>query len=616
MPVREIKTSSSEGSTRELRPGLTGAAALGVTLLFYLALQPFPDSTLNALFTQRGWVPYGISFLSAWAGVMLVVKFRLLGEQRRALQLDLLPRSLGERINPDNVGAFIEHLDGQPIASGNPLCQRIRRGLLHFSARRDASQLVAQLGGQAQADADALESSYTLVRVFIWAVPILGFIGTVIGIGAAVGGFSESVGAAVDIDVMKESIGNVTGGLGIAFDTTLIALVMSILIMFPASSLQKAEEDFLAAVEDYTDEQLVVRLSGDDSRGNDPHVIEQAIGREMAGHHAELRAWSERLGQIGEALSAQVVSGWEKIDAQLRVRQEHQQEQLARWAATSQRESSEELAETQRELLRDFRLSLEGMAAESRRIQEEGAQRLDEQLAGIERLHRRLQDEQQGAASAQREQAQALLGAGEGLSRTLSRLRGEAGEVRAEASRQLQHFAESIREIAQASREVQRALLEGQEEQALNLRDSAQGLAETLGRTDTQIAALREEAGQQTQAARTHFEQLARERSEAVREESRLREAQLRGLAEGSQDLAATLEALRAEATAAQEHLAGLAEAVGPDLAGRFERLAAGLAEPWHRQLAQLEALVATLETRSAQGMPRRGGVRDFFTRR
>ena len=101
-----------------------------------------------------------------------------------------------------------------------------------------------------------------------------------------------------------------------------------------------------------------------------------------------------------------------------------------------------------------------------------------------------------------------------------------------------------------------------------------------------------------------------------MREESRLREAQLRSLAEGSQELAATLEALRAEATAAQEHLASLAEAVGPDLAERFERLATGLAEPWHRQLGQLEALVATLKARTAQRAPQRGGMRDFFTRR
>ena len=613
--MREGESNGRRRPAREIQLGFTGSAALGVTLLFYLALQPFGGSMLNDLFTQRGWVPYGISFLSAWAGVMLVLKFRLLGAHRRALELDLLPESVGERITPDNAEAFIQHLDAQPISRENPLGQRIRRALLHFAARRDTSQLVAQLGGQAQADADALESSYTLVRVFIWAVPILGFIGTVIGIGSAVGGFSESVGAAVDLAVMKESIGNVTGGLGVAFDTTLVALVMSILIMFPASSLQKAEEDFLAAVEDYCDERLVVRLAGEESEASDPDLIERTIAREMSGHHAELRAWGERLGQLGEVLSAQVVSAWEKIDVQLRLRQEQQQEQLSRWAAANQRESSEELAQTQRELLRDFRQSLEGMAAESRRIQEEGGQRQDEQLAGIERLHRRLQGEQQSAASAQREQVQALIGAGEGLSRTLSRLRGEASEARDEAARQLQLFSESIHEIAHSTREVQRELLEGQEEQARSLRATAQGLAGTLERVDAQFAALREHAGRQAQEASAHFEQLSRERSEAVRQESRLREAQLRGLVESSEDLARTLEVLRAEAAAAQEHLAGLAEHVGPDLAERFEALANSLSEPWQRQLGQLDTLAATLEARIAQDAPRGRGLRDFFSR-
>ena len=613
--MQDSEGSAWGGPAGELRPGLTGAAALGVTLLFYLALQPFSGSMLSDLFTQRGWVPYGISFLSAWACVTLVLKFRLLGAHRRALQLDLLPRSLGDRITPDNAEAFIQHLDTQPITPENPLGQRIRRALQHFAARRDSGQLVAQLGGQAQADADALESSYTLVRVFIWAVPILGFIGTVIGIGAAVGGFSESVGAAVDLDVMKESIGNVTGGLGVAFDTTLIALVMSILIMFPASSLQKAEEDFLAAVEHYCDERLVVRLAGDESEAGDAQLIERTIQREMAGHHAELRAWSERLGQVGEVLSAHVVSAWEKIDGQLQQRQEQQQEQLSRWAAASQREGSEELSQIQRELLRDFRQSLEGMAAESRRIQEEGSQRQDDQLAGIERLHRRLQGELQSAAAAQREQSQALIGAGEGLSRTLSRLRGEASEARDEAARQLQVFSESIREIAHSTREVQRELLAGQEEQARSLRETARGLAGTLERLDTHFAAMREQVLEQGREAGTHFEQLSRERAEAVRQESQVREAQLHGLAEGSRELSATLEVLRVEAAAAQEHLAGLAESVGPDLAERFEVLAAALTEPWQRQLGQLDALLAALETRSDASPARSRGLRDFFSR-
>jgi hypothetical protein len=52
----------------------------------------------------------------------------------------------------------------------------------------------------------------------------------------------------------------VTTGLAVAFDTTLLALVMSIAIMFPASSLQKAEEGFLSRVEAYCDERLARRL--------------------------------------------------------------------------------------------------------------------------------------------------------------------------------------------------------------------------------------------------------------------------------------------------------------------------------------------------------------------
>ena len=53
---------------------------------------------------------------------------------------------------------------------------------------------------------------------------------------------------------------SVDSGLGVAFDTTLLALVTSIFIMFPTSSLQKAEEDYLARVDDYCQRQFVSRL--------------------------------------------------------------------------------------------------------------------------------------------------------------------------------------------------------------------------------------------------------------------------------------------------------------------------------------------------------------------
>jgi biopolymer transport protein ExbB/TolQ len=584
---------------------LTGLSAALLTVVFYGAVvMPLSGTYFGELFGARGWVPYVISLFSFWAGVMLLLKYRLVVRQREVLELDLLPARIGERITPENSAEFVAHLDELPPSTGaNALVDRIRRALRHFEARRDAREVVDQLASQTQADADGVESSYTMVRVFIWAVPILGFIGTVLGIGAAVGGFSESVGAAVDLDVMKDSIGSVTTGLALAFDTTLLALVMSILIMFPASSLQKSEEDFLAAVEDYCDERLVRRLEDGrhDTRPEDI-VIQQAVAREMAVHHAELRGWLDRLGQIGETLTSHVVSGWEKVDEQVRTRQDQQMERLARWASERQREASDELGETQRGLLHDFRSTLEGMAAEARRIQEEGAHRLDDQLTSIERLHRRIQEEQQGATESHRVQAQSLHSAGDQVARTLSRVRNEAAEVREESSRQLQEFVEKIGEIGRASQEYQRELLETHETNARTLADSAERLASTLQRVDEQAGRAQQANASQMATGAEQLEAFARSREQARRDEAELRDAHLTALRTASEDLTRTLEALHADARAAHAEIGDTLDGLTPELLQRIETLAGEFAAPWHRQLSQLERFQDRLEQSASSG--------------
>jgi biopolymer transport protein ExbB/TolQ len=606
--------SSPQRASGELQPGLTFVLAAGITAAFYgLVVHPLAGTYFSDLFAERGWVPYAISVLSSWAGVVLFMKLRGLQGQRRALELDLLPRRIAERITPEDAAAFVAHLD-EAGPAGSLLVERLRRALHHFEARRDAREVVDQLGTQAQSDADAVESSYTMVRVFIWAVPILGFIGTVIGIGAAVGGFSESVGAAVDLDVMKESIGSVTTGLGVAFDTTLLALVMSILIMFPSSALQKAEEDHLVALEEYCDERLVRRLDDGAQAGRpEDRVIRDAIAREMQSHHSELRAWLDRLGQIGEVLTTHVVSGWEKIDEQQRVRQDQQLELLGRWTHARQRESSEELAETQRSLLRDFRSSLEGMAAESRRIQEESAHRLDEQLASIERLHRRLQEDQQSATTGQREQSQAITASAEQLARTLTHVRNDASQARDEGARQLTAFAEGMREVARSAQEFQRGMAEQGSSQAGAMRESSDRLSATLTRIDEQLEGLREASAAQLAAGREQLAALDHEREESRRQEAQLREAQLAALRATSEDLATTLEALRGDARAAQSRLHDLAGGIGPELARQLERLTEELAEPWRRQIEHLEQVHGELARRAA-ATPR-SRARRFFSR-
>ena len=63
-----------------------------------------------------------------------------------------------------------------------------------------------------------------------------------------------------DLDEIRKQLGEVTGGLSTAFDTTLVSLVFSLCVMFPTSIMQKREEDLLNKVDEYCNEYFLKRL--------------------------------------------------------------------------------------------------------------------------------------------------------------------------------------------------------------------------------------------------------------------------------------------------------------------------------------------------------------------
>lgn len=256
---------------------------LGATLVFYAILFLFPDSALFELFARRGWVPYVITLISSWALSLLFAKSIRLRSETAVLSMDLLALPRGDRLRPDEADQVAHRIASQPEpVSQSFLADRLTRALRYFEARRRVVEVVEHLAAESRADDLRVDASYSLVRVFVWAVPTLGFIGTVIGIGGAVGGFSEALDAAASLDGMKESIGSVTGGLGVAFDTTLLALVMSILIMFPANAIQRAEEDLLAQVDDYCTQRLVQRLEDAPAEPEESEALATSIAAHLA----------------------------------------------------------------------------------------------------------------------------------------------------------------------------------------------------------------------------------------------------------------------------------------------------------------------------------------------
>ncbi len=294
---------------------VSGLIGLGLTVVFYLLLVLlFNESYVYGLFMERGWVPFCEAFLFWWSISFLYFKWKKISEQSRCMLFDVLPDDLGDDITDSNVERFIKHVRLLPgKADSSFLIARVLRGLDHFRIRNSNPEVATVLSLQSDIDANTMQSSYTLVKTFIWAIPILGFIGTVQGLGSAVGGFGAGLDQATDISVIKDSLTSITVGLAVAFDTTLVALVMSVILMFPMSSMQKSEEDVLSRIDDYCADHLLKRLrerhAGGDGDGSgpagplEPGALRQALEEATRVQTDALRGWSDRLESVGERLA-------------------------------------------------------------------------------------------------------------------------------------------------------------------------------------------------------------------------------------------------------------------------------------------------------------------------
>ena len=113
---------------------------------------------------------------------------------------------------------------------------------------------------QAERDEASVQTSFATVTGFVWSIPVLGFIGTVVGLSIAIGGFAEVLNAASDTSQIVNALKGVTGGLGTAFDTTLEGLVAALIIQLFITRQRRKEEEFLDACSEYCTRHIVGKL--------------------------------------------------------------------------------------------------------------------------------------------------------------------------------------------------------------------------------------------------------------------------------------------------------------------------------------------------------------------
>lgn len=244
-------------------------AVLLIHTLYVTWVRPTADATLRAQMVAmendptfvaerslaviiRDYEQEACFVLMLWALAIMGYKAVATSRERHMLDLELVPLAEGMKILPEDTRTLARPIQSLSPAAQRRLLPRALLGALHrFRATRSIQDVSASVHGTCSSESERLDSELAMVRYIAWAIPSVGFIGTVRGIGEALAQAHRAV---------EGDIAGVTQSLGTAFNSTFIALLLSIILMFALHQLQLVQERLVLETESYCDDHLVQHL--------------------------------------------------------------------------------------------------------------------------------------------------------------------------------------------------------------------------------------------------------------------------------------------------------------------------------------------------------------------
>jgi len=287
-----------------------GTLGIGIGIffvaVFYAAIAVFPHAWMQRYFLGHP-VCVGASILFSIAcGILLIKQIRVSSERRLAAGLRDVDLSPPAQANSATDQWLLSHDAGRAAqqwvqglaelpeaAKRSRLVTRLVELLQRQSGRVSTRHLSDDLREISGRDGDTAHNSLQLVRIIIWAIPMLGFLGTVVGITQTLGGLDFSDGTAA-VDRLKS-------GLYVAFDTTALGLVLSVIAIFLQFPVEKAEQQLLGDIDRRIGNLLNAKLPADDAADNPAGQIAQlcdgirvAVGESLA---SQTELWRQTIDE-------------------------------------------------------------------------------------------------------------------------------------------------------------------------------------------------------------------------------------------------------------------------------------------------------------------------------
>ena len=236
---------------------IAGGIACGLILFFTVALGRdnrlavfWLDNSTDSAFPYPFTIQNLMHLLFFIGMGELLVRWNRAEREHACLQWQLLPEDDSAVLQGPDLPPIRKALTEKFAGIEGFLPRLVNLCILQFQASRSVDQTVSVLNSSLDLLSHQVDMRYTTTRYVVWVIPTIGFIGTVVGIGGALGLVDPS-----DLD-----LGRVTSSLGVAFNTTIIALLMSAVLVLGQHVVQTHEEHALNRAADYTLSNLINRL--------------------------------------------------------------------------------------------------------------------------------------------------------------------------------------------------------------------------------------------------------------------------------------------------------------------------------------------------------------------
>jgi ABC-type transporter Mla subunit MlaD len=243
-----------------------------------------------------------ITMVWALSTANVVLKMLLLRKERAAISESGLSETL-DMTDQEALIALYERIKSRPDITESLGLTRIARVLAMWINTGDFERTSQYAREQADLDAATSDSTFRRNRLFIWAMPLLGFVGTVFGVANGISGFATFLHqSGVTMEQIKDAIGAITTGLSVAFFCTLLGLFTAGLAAFPSLMAESKEEEILGEVDELVEDRLLSRMpSAEQQKAFPVEEMVAAIRQGMEGMQTQSKFPVEELAQAIDA---------------------------------------------------------------------------------------------------------------------------------------------------------------------------------------------------------------------------------------------------------------------------------------------------------------------------